>query len=134
MSGFSCLPWAGLLVALAVRAETPPRVEVFTDPARCPITSAGSATVYDLAAPRRLEAELSVGLPRDPAAAEALARARIAAAADALRAAYTGPTQALRYRLTKIPAVVFDRGAAVVYGVTDVAEAIRLFQRWKEAR
>lgn len=73
-------------------------------------------------------------MPRDPAAAEALARARIAGAAGSLRAAYAGPAQALRYRLTKLPAVVFDRGAAVVYGVPDVAEATRLYQHWKEAR
>jgi integrating conjugative element protein (TIGR03757 family) len=77
---------------------------------------------------------LGQGLPRDPTVAEVLARARIAGAAESLRAAYAGPAQALRYRLAKIPAVVFDRGAAVVYGVPDVAEATRLYQRWKAAR
>jgi integrating conjugative element protein (TIGR03757 family) len=127
---------AGLMAmaTLAVRAETPLHIEVFTDATHFPVTRAGPATVHDLSAPRRLEAALGQGLPRDPTVAEVLARARIAGAAESLRAAYAGPAQALRYRLAKIPAVVFDRGAAVVYGVPDVAEATRLYQRWKAAR
>jgi integrating conjugative element protein (TIGR03757 family) len=120
--------------AMAARAEGEPAIEVFTDTTRFPVTSAGAATVYDLSAPRRLAADLGRGLPRDPAAAEALARARIAGAAGNLRTAYEGPMKALRYGLAKIPAVVFGQGQAVVYGVTDVAEAIRWYRRWQEAR
>jgi integrating conjugative element protein (TIGR03757 family) len=118
----------------AARVQGEPAIEVFTDATRFKVTSAGAATVYDLSAPRRLAADLGRGLPRDPAAAEAIARARIADAAGSLRAAYEGPTRALRYGLAKLPAVVFGEGRAVVYGVTDVAEAIRWYRRWQEAR
>jgi integrating conjugative element protein (TIGR03757 family) len=137
MRGFPwipCLLLAEVAVATTAGADVIPAIEVFTDAIRFPITHAGSARVYDLAEPRRLAADLGRGLPKDPAAAAAVARARLAGAAGSLRAAYAGPAKALQYRLAKIPAVVFDQGAAVVYGVTDVAEAVRFYQRWREER
>jgi integrating conjugative element protein (TIGR03757 family) len=137
MRGFPWIPYlplAALLVTTAARADAIPAIEIFTDATRFPVMHAGTATVYDLSAPRRVEADLSRGLPKDPGAAAAVARARFAGAAGSLRSAYAGPAKALQYRLTKLPAVVFDRGAAVVYGVTDVAEAMRFYRRWKEGR
>lgn len=122
------------LAGLPAPAAGAPVIEVFTDGRLFPIVHAGSATVYDLAEAGRLEAALGQGLPKDPAAAKALALARRAPLEADLRAAYAGRTLALRYGLSKIPAVVFDRGVAVVYGVADVAEAARRYDRWKEAR
>jgi integrating conjugative element protein (TIGR03757 family) len=126
-----------LLAAWSVTArgaEDGVLIEVFTDATLFPVTSAGTATVYDLSAPRRLAADLGRGLPREPAAAETAARARIAGAGTNLRAAYEGPAKALGYGLAKIPAVVFGQGQSVVYGVTDVAAAIQLYRRWREGR
>jgi integrating conjugative element protein (TIGR03757 family) len=126
------LPLAASLVLMTAQASEPPVVEVFTDTTRFPLTGTEDVTVHDLSAPARLPRLLSQGLPRDPRAAEAIARARLQGAGPELREAYAGWAQAHAYGITRIPATVFDRGAAVVYGVTDVGEARALYRRWRE--
>jgi integrating conjugative element protein (TIGR03757 family) len=42
-----------------------------------------------------------------------------------------GLAQALHYGIDRTPAIVFD-GQAVIYGVTDVDEAIERYTRWRE--
>ncbi|WP_434114207.1 DUF1525 domain-containing protein [Methylocaldum sp. GT1TLB] len=49
-----------------------------------------------------------------------------------LQAAYEGHARALSYGLTRYPAIVFDRGRAVVYGTADLGEALRYYRTWKE--
>ncbi len=38
----------------------------------------------------------------------------------------------MQYGVDRYPAIVFD-GKAVVYGVTDVKAATRLYEQWREA-
>lgn len=124
----------GFATALGAEAPGPSAIEIFTDSTAFRPVGAGRFPVYDLSAPRRWEAGLGRGLPASPAAAAALAKSRIAASQDALRAAFAGQAKAADYGITKVPAVVFDRGAAVVYGSTDVGAALALYRRWREGR
>lgn len=109
-------------------------VEVFTDPALFRLAHAEGAAVYDLSAPRQLMGWLGQGLPRDPGQAKAVAAGRLGEHRQRLAAAFGGLALAAQYGIAKIPAVVFNHGEAVAYGITDVAEAAALHRRWKESR
>ncbi|BBA32475.1 hypothetical protein sS8_0510 [Methylocaldum marinum] len=120
------MEWWLTLSAPPVPADIgPAAVEVFTDPS---FPASGVETlrnqripidIFDLAAPRRIEAVLSAGLPANEAAALAIARQRLEGQGSRLAAqletAYEGHARALSYGLARYPAIVFDRGAAVVY-------------------
>lgn len=139
--------WASMVVlclsAPPVPADIgPAAVEVFTDPA-FPASGAHALRpqgvpidIFDLSAPRRIEKALSAGLPANEAAALAIARQRLegqgSGLAAPLQAAYEGHARALSYGLTRYPAIVFDRGRAVVYGTADLGEALRYYRTWKE--
>lgn len=124
----------GFATALGAEAPSPSAIELFTDSTAFRPVGAGRFPVYDLSAPRRMEAELGRSLPASPQAAAAVAKSRIAASQNALRAAFAGHAKAAEYGITKVPAVVFDRGAAVVYGTADVGAALRLYGAWRERR
>jgi integrating conjugative element protein (TIGR03757 family) len=49
---------------------------------------------------------------------------------DALQRAASGLLKAAEYGIDRYPAVVFD-GHAVVYGVTDLYDAVRHFETWR---
>lgn len=123
-------------IGAAPAAESPgPVIEVFTDSRFFPVPAAtAAAAVYDLAAGERALEALSRGLPANPKAAEALAKARADASRAALRDAAAGLARAAGYGIRKIPATVFGRGEAVVYGVADPREALAMYRRWREAR
>jgi len=128
-----------LLQAASTGASMPSSIEVFTN-ARYPISGTASASVsiqiYDIDAPDRLEDALSADLPPDPEQAKTIAFKRLndlgAELADMVDQAYEGVTKAMSYELTKIPAVVFDDGVSVVYGISDLNEAIKHYQLWQQ--
>lgn len=147
----------GLLLAITLEFETvtvmaaetpvPPRLmEVFTS-AAYPITNEGfisgtrrrDTTTLVIHAVDGLEviaAALSAGLPATAADARAQALARMRQGGLALRRRVGRAVEALeaaaRYGLAKYPAIVFDEGESVIYGVTDIAEAYSIYLR--EAR
>lgn len=133
---------AGILLipalALAPQAFALELVEVFTDPALFPVALGNSGVaveVHDLSAQQKLLDELDQGLPgNNPALAKDMAASRLGTAGfrQRLADATTAALLASRYGIAKIPAIVFDRGAAVAYGLTDVGQAIQLYQRWKQ--
>ena len=116
-------------------------VEVFTDSVRFPVTNGNISTattgtkveIHDLSARQRLLDEISQGLPSDPALAKELAMARLDAGGfrQRLAAAEADAALAVRYGIAKLPAIVFDRGAAVAYGLADVGQAVELYRRWQ---
>jgi len=128
-----------LLQAASPSISMPSSIEVFTN-GRHPISGATSASVpvqiYDLDAPDRLEDALSADLPPDPEQAKTIALKRLnnlgPELADMVNQAYEGVAKAMSYELTKIPAVVFDDGASVIYGISDINEAIKLYQAWQQ--
>jgi len=128
---YSALLLVLLLVANAAFAE--PRVEVFTDSGH-PVADTeafADVTVYRLDGLALAQDQLSEGLPSDPDEAERIAAQRLDEQPmlnEQMMQAGQGLTLAhLQYRLDRYPAVVFD-GATVIYGVTDLAVAYRLYE------
>ncbi len=124
-----------LVGSQGLMAAEPGRIEIFTT-ARSPVaTAAGRAVqIYTLDALSAIEAGLSARLPRDSEIAAQLASAEIQGAwrknAETLTHAYQGLLKARQYSLQKLPAVVFD-GQAVIYGITDLSQALSHYRRWQ---
>jgi integrating conjugative element protein (TIGR03757 family) len=93
------------------------------------------ATVYRLDRIDELQKALSQQLPGDPEKAKQLALRRFqrmdAQLSHQLENATKGLVQALQYGINRYPAIVFD-GHAVIYGITDIETAARLYDHWVE--
>jgi integrating conjugative element protein (TIGR03757 family) len=91
-------------------------------------------TIYAVDGLERFESRLSEGLPADPDAAKAEALRRIQHLDDTrmvpAKNAGFGLAKAVQYGVDRYPAIVFD-GRAVVYGVTDLVEALDRFEAWQ---
>jgi integrating conjugative element protein (TIGR03757 family) len=86
-------------------------------------------TVFDLSRREMLEAK-SPEFPPEPLLAEKMAKTWLASEEGKkylheLQAAYVGHSKMIAYGVLKIPAIVFDKGKFVIYGTTDVSEAVR---------
>lgn len=101
---------------------------------------AGSAQpdiqVLNLDSVTDIEKRLGDGLPIDPEQARATVDQRIArigrSQLDAdLRTAYLPLGTMMAYGLDCYPVIVFDQ-QAVIYGVTDVAQAVDQYRQWRE--
>ena len=81
-----------------------------------------------------LERELSDGLPGDPGKAQRQALQRINLLGEELRSrvesAAGGLVLAQKFGIKKVPAIVFEGGGSVIYGVTDVRQAVEIYQQW----
>jgi integrating conjugative element protein (TIGR03757 family) len=123
---------AGLLYILAANASAA-NIQVFTDHDH-PVEAAAGIRVIELDAPTSLEVGLSFRLPSDPTRAAAIARARLNAGGASLQrrlaVAYQGVVYAWGLGVEKVPAVVMDR-RYVVYGVSDVALAVSMIDRYR---
>jgi integrating conjugative element protein (TIGR03757 family) len=142
------IAWLCLLLSgpsQAVQAEGV-LVEVFTDtlqgpprsdlgPGRSEITT----MVYDLSAPKQAAQALvnELHLPADPASAMTLARTYLQRhgleLASRVGQAQVSHQKAIAYGLTRYPALVINQ-EAIVYGSTDVLEAVRQYRSWQAAR
>lgn len=115
-------------------SEGSPTVEVFTD-SRFPVVGGtDNATVYVIDRIDQLQQELSKDLPRNPETAKQLALTRFQRMdnhlSSELENASKGLVQAMQYGIDRCPAMVFD-GQAVIYGVTDINAATRIYQQWQ---
>lgn len=128
------LSWwlAGLLYMLAANASAA-NIQVFTDHDH-PVQASTGIRVIELDAPTSLQARLSFRLPPDPTRAAAIARARLNAGGASLQhrlaVAYQGVAYAWSLGVEKVPAVVVDH-RYVVYGVSDVARAVSMIDRYR---
>ena len=87
---------------------------------------------YNLDAPRNLERRLVMALPADRATAETLVRQRFGALpAEEVRAIFKAVVMASQWDIRKAPAFVFGGGEAVIYGLTDVGEALGHWEAWR---
>jgi integrating conjugative element protein (TIGR03757 family) len=104
-------------------------VEVFTL-STLPLANSGGTTVYYVDSVVLLEQHLSANLPSDPRQAQAIATQRVAVLGPQLRARVgagaAGLARAAQLGVDRAPAVVFD-GQWVVYGITDIDTARRIF-------
>lgn len=114
------------------------RAEVFIASPTSPLQGIGhlqaqgiAVAIYDLSARKRLEADLSRGLPGDPALAQVMVRERVLRLSEpmkqALIDAHQGELNARQYQIRQVPAVVFD-GRYLVYGTTDLTEALQTYR------
>jgi integrating conjugative element protein (TIGR03757 family) len=156
MSGDSAMPTFGRVISSLVflaqvaGAESTAAgdgltVEVFTTLDRPLAESTSEADglgrpqlqVYQLDGLSQLEAALSRDLPPEPEAARAEVLRRIAQLdrdeMAAGRQAASGLIAALAYGIDRYSAVVIN-GEAVVYGLTDVNEALRHYADWRESK
>lgn len=124
-----------MLCRSAWASEYPECIEVFADSTFQPIGSMKYTTVYRLDQIDELQKALSHQLPGDPEKAKQLALRRFqrmdAQLSHQLENAAKGLMRALQYGINRYPAIVFD-GQAVVYGVTDIETAARLYDHWME--
>lgn len=92
--------------------------------------------VYNLDAPKQLFATLSQNLPANQVAAKCALEQRMQqhgrqTLQQQLASAYQGLSLTMQYQINRYPAVVFDRGRAVIYGVTDLQQALGLYRQWQ---
>lgn len=110
-------------------------IEVFTDSHIQVLNKDPFTTVYTVDRIDRLQSALSEGLPAEPEAAKQDALQRFqrmdAQLSSELENAAKGLVHAMQYGIVRYPAIVFD-GEAVVYGVTDLRAATRLYEQWRE--
>ncbi|MDZ7753230.1 MAG: TIGR03757 family integrating conjugative element protein [Gammaproteobacteria bacterium] len=96
-----------------------------------------TVTIYTVDGLGRFESGLSADLPADPEAAKAEALRRIQQLDDTrmapARSAAMGLARAVQYGVDCYPAVVFD-GSAVIYGVTDLEDALERYAFWREGQ
>lgn len=131
------------LASIAAESRMPSRIEIISD-ADHPVEniavvqkqlgSGASIRYFTIDAQTRLDEALSKDLPADPEQARAIALKRIQALdrprlAQQLSESFEGLLLARRHGISRYPAVVFDEGKSVVYGVTDLREAVRLYQQ-----
>ena len=86
--------------------------------------------IYNLDAHQNIEQQLEKGLPLNIEKARLIVakRAKEMEKAGAFEGIFSGPILAARYDLTKLPAVVFNKGTSVIYGVSDIEQAYLLWQ------
>jgi len=128
-------------------AATPQVIEVFTTTV-LPVTGEAAINrqpdyreielhVYELDGIQRIEAKLSKGLTADPEQSKRVVLQRFQQLHEEDRAqmqrAAMGLAKAMQYGIDRYPAIVFD-GEVVVYGVTDIREALHRYQQWREGR
>ena len=129
---------AALVVSVAATAtdaspRMPESIDVFTTSDRPVLREQQfQARLYLLDGLNALEHSLSQNLPSDPEKAKAIALKRLSVLEDALQIevenAVEGLSLATSYGLRKLPAIVFDGGESVVYGVDRLDRAIAIYQ------
>ncbi len=111
-------------------------VEIFTDSAHPVNTSTKDNVVikyYNLDDSNRLMAKLNkkIGV-MSPQKAKEVARQLIQRNQKQLTDAYKGLMLAYQYHIQNYPAIVFNQGEAVVYGVTDINNALQTYRLWRQ--
>ena len=126
---------AGAFSSIAIAGDDFSSIEVFTD-SRTPVrNNHSSATVYKVDRIDLFQQALSEGLPSDPETAKQAALHRFqrmdSQISSELENTAKGLVQAMQYGIDRYPAIVFD-GEIVVYGITDIQAATRMYEQWRE--
>ena len=131
-------------VGAAERVYLPTQIEMITDHQHAPVglhelPKSVVFNVYYLDAPNQLEESLSKDLPSDPRVALRVAQQRLQQFSHVqwqqqAETAFAGVMRALNLGIDRYPALIFDGGTPVIYGVTDVRQALRRYQRWRQAQ
>ena len=131
------------LASVAPESPAPTRIEIISDSThpvadvslvQAQLGRAASIRYFEIDAQARLDEALSKNLPPNPEQARATALQRIQALdrtklEEELSESLDGLLLAQRYGIDRYPAIVFDEGKIVVYGVTDLREAVNLYRQ-----
>jgi integrating conjugative element protein (TIGR03757 family) len=134
------MPLGPLVFGVPVWADGTLSVEVFTTSER-PVSvadhdrlRAAVVTTYAVDGLERFQSALSEGLPGDHKAAKAEALHRVQQLDDTrmapAKSAAIGLAKAIQYGVDRYPAIVLNE-RAVVYGVTDLVEALERYEAWQ---
>ena len=127
-----------MTVSGVVSANDQPLVEVFTTSDVSIITDwkVDRVELYEIDGIRQFEEEISRGLSVDTNTAKRQAIDHVAQLDEGqkqqVQRSAIGLSKAMQYGIDRYPAVVFNR-ESVVYGVTDLTEAIHRYRQWREA-
>lgn len=134
-----------LMLSVAEARQDKPAIDIITSD-QYPLSGLESAraqglsvNVYNLDDGKRLVKRLAGTLPPNQVAAKrqlenTFHRMGPAAVRKAFSKAFMAQQVAVQYGLKRYPAIVFNQGKAVVYGVTDVSQAIERYNAWKESQ
>jgi len=134
--------FATLVFCLKLPATEQPFIEVISSDL-FPITGIKSlqrqgylVNVYNLDDGKRLVAQIGANLPNNQNAAKNVLQQRFKKMGDKqVKAqfiqAYQAVTLSTQYGLSRYPVVVFNHGESVIYGETNLAQALSLYQQWK---
>ena len=92
-------------------------------------------SLYNLNAPDSLLTQFDQGLPNDLEQAKKAILNRFQNIGheklkQQFMTAYQGVIKSTEYGLDRYPAIIFDQGKAVVYGITDLKSALLKYQHW----
>lgn len=133
-----------ILSSHAYSNESVQLIEVFVNrafPVQAPIKNSleepVEVVVYDLSGPERYEEELGKGINFTNSSDEEITNTVLKRVngmskqymEEHVVVAYKGLLKATDYQITKIPAIVFNNGQSVIYGITDINKAIKIHQR-----
>lgn len=127
-----------LMMFTSFAGTSKPLIEVFlTDEVNILNTNVAinrgyQVAVYNLDDGVRFNRTLSKGLSNNPVVAEQQAK-QIAGNIDinGLKNAFIPVVKASFYELKKQPAIVFNNGETVIYGITDLSVAIAMQRKWE---
>lgn len=119
-----------ILPSLAIAAIPITKIEVFVE---LPLVVTGipntDITVFDLSRKDAVKAT-APHFPPNSETAQVMAKAWLNSPegksyVQNLKAAYAGHSKMIVYGVLKVPAIVFDSGKFVIYGTTDVMQAVK---------
>lgn len=125
----------GCGISLILNAAQLPRIELIVSDAEGVVGQEAlkqqgfDVKIYNLDAPKRLLERIAQHLPPNQQAATSTLSQR--GVQQQFEAAYQGLSVAARYGVNHYPAIIFNQGEAVIYGVTDLPRALNLYRHWQ---
>lgn len=91
-----------------------------------------SIEIFNLDDQFNLQDELSKDLPKDKDAAIEIAKQRTQAVnPDRWENMWRGALLAKKYKISKAPAIIFNSGQQVIYGITDIKKALEIYKEYE---
>lgn len=88
--------------------------------------------VYNLDSQFNLQDELGKDLPNDKNKAIEIAKQRMQAVnPDRWETMWRGALLAKKYKISSAPAIIFNNGQQVIYGITDIEKALKIYKEYK---
>lgn len=133
----------GILIALLMISSpvyAAPQIEVFLGQEQqlknVKSVKGYSVKVFDLTLASKIEDRISINLSDDPAIAQRQAMKLLQKNGKNIMhefaIAHKGTIKANGYKITKLPAITFEQGKYVVYGVNDVMKALKIYRKARQ--